>query len=241
MASRERGRGSGDPLGLYAFIPARSGSTRVPDKNTQTVGDRTLVQRAAAVGREAGCQVVVSTDSEAIWINACHAAPCALHKRLPHMANATAQIEDAIHHWMGSRHTVLADDDVVVLLQPTSPFRTAASVRACIELVRRGYDSALTINMGFRRNGRIRSHEDGALRVIWNAPNPLWRPRSQDVVQEPYENGAVYAFSAGHFRRTRCRMGGREAVVRMSQWEAFEIDTLEDLEVARALVGKVAA
>lgn len=226
---------------IVGFVPARGGSERIPGKNLQLVGGRSLVRRAVECAWEAGChEVVVSTDDDAIAVEA-HYCDAEVHERQARHASATAQIEDAIGDWLGTRLVPLAESDVVVLLQPTSPFRRPSTVEDCVRLVLEGYDSALSISMGHRRNGRIRSHVaadggQGPLKVIWNQPNPLWRPRSQDVVQEPYENGAVYAFSVGHWRRARCRMGGREAVVRMEQWEAWEIDTPGELAIARAMV-----
>ena len=225
---------------VIAFIPARAGSQRIQRKNLAEVGGVPLVARAVRTGLGAETRVVVSSDSASV-LSAADAAVSGrvwAHRRAREHAGPHAQIEDAIQHWVSRelRGFPLSPRDVIVLLQPTSPFRRVETVRECIRLVRdEGYDSALTITLAFRRNGRVRSHEDGTPRVIWNAPDPLWRPRSQDVRPEGYENGAVYAFTVEHFRRTRCRMGGREACVPISQWEAFEIDTPEDLDVARLI------
>ncbi len=238
-----------------AFIPARGGSDRVPGKNLQKVGDVSLAARAVLAGISSGMRAVMSSDVNGMfdavarevgyttWVASDASKEArdrparsrlAFHARPPDLAGPHSQIENAILHWM--RHAELEPSDVIVLLQPTSPFRRAETIRECVRLVsEEGYDSALTVTLDFHRDGRVRSHEDGTMRILWNHPDPLWRPRSQDVRPQGFENGCVYAFTVEHFRKTACRMGGREACVPISRWEAFEIDTPEDLEVARMI------
>lgn len=224
---------------VVAFIPARGGSTRVPRKNLALVDGKTLLERTLRAA-ETCDRVVVSTDDTAIAAiarNRWHE----VHERPEQLAGSTAQIEPAIAHWL--RRADLAPTDTVVLLQPTSPFRRADTVRRCVDLVARGCDSALTVHHDPQRvhfSGRRRALYDEATgldlceRVIWDRPL-TWRPRSQDCAGDSVENGCVYAFTVAHFRATGCRMGGREGAVAISRWEAFEIDTPEDLAVARAL------
>jgi N-acylneuraminate cytidylyltransferase len=159
-----------------------------------------------------------------------------VHSRPADLAGPHSQIEEAIAHWMHRCDPVLNDEDVIALLQPTSPFRKPATVRECVRLVRAGYDSVTTVTLDHRNTGRLRSYKDGTALVRWNRPVDS-RPRSQDARRLGVENGCVWAFSAAHFRRTKLRQGGREAAVVTSWLEAFEVDTVEDLEIARALAG----
>lgn len=228
-----------------AFIPARGGSARIPRKNLATVGGVSLLERAIGHARDSGVcdRIVVSTDDEEI-AEVARANGCEVHERPAHLAGPHAQIEDAIAHWLHRQRRLLALTDCLVLLQPTSPFRRPETVRHCVELVRdKGCDSALAVLVDVRRaifSGRVRGLYDDATgtelakRVIWDRP-PTWRPRSQDVRGIGVEAGSVYAFSCEHFRTTHCRMGGREAIVRVSWLEAFEIDEPEDIRVANAL------
>lgn len=229
----------------YAFIPARGGSERIPLKNLAEVGGRSLVRRAIEATREpcpdaprliyAPWEVIVSTDSSAIAEHV-GGQQVTIHRRPANLAGPRSQIEEAVVHWMHRCDPVLDHGDVIVLIQPTSPFRKLETVRRCVELVRAGYDSATTVTLDSRNTGRLRSYEDGTPNVLWNRPVDA-RPRSQDARKSAIENGVCWAFTAEHFRRGKLRMGGRAAVVVTSWLEAFEIDTPEDLEIARALVG----
>lgn len=238
---------------VVAFIPARAGSTRIPNKNLATVGDEALVSRALRCAWDAGCdRVVVSTNSAEIGVRMITDAVARAaetnrprlaeyHSRPEALAGPHAQIEDAIAHWL--RRDSLSPDDVIVLLQPTSPFRKPETVRRCVDLVRGGCDSALAVTVDNHRAffwGRLRalydeaSGTDLAERVVWDRPLAS-RPRTQDLQPVAIETGSVYAFTAAHFRATGCRMGGREAIVRVPWLEALDIDTPEDLELARYL------
>lgn len=221
-----------------AFVPARGGSTRIPRKNLAEVGGRSLLQRAVDVGLATCDRVVVSTDDDEI-AGIAAGLGAEVHRR-PDARDG--QIEDVIAHWL--RREGLAPDDVIVLAQPTSPFRRAETVAECVRLVREhGCDSALAILTDVRRemfSGRLRARFDPATgtdiapRVIFDRPLS-YRPRSQDVHTVGVEAGSVYAFTVRHFRATGCRMGGRDAAVKVPWLEAFEVDCPVDLLAARAL------
>jgi CMP-N-acetylneuraminic acid synthetase len=225
-----------------AFIPARGGSQRIPCKNLALVGARSLLHRAINVAFDVPCiRVVVSTNDAEIR---CRALRVEIHDRPAELADAHAQIEDAIAHWLATAG--LADDDVIVLLQPTTPFRRAATVRRCIELVQSGAcESACTALMYTRNTGRVRGlydakrQRDVGQRVLWDRPVAT-RPRSQDAGQKAMEDGCCWAFTVRHFRATKNRMTDRStALVPCSELEALEIDYPSELEKARALAPHV--
>ena len=225
---------------VFTFIPARGGSARIPSKNLAEVGGYSLVRRACDCAWEAwpidgpDPTVIVSTDSDEVARAINDVAD--IHHRPESLAGAHSQIEEALAHWLHRCDPVLDDEDVLCLLQPTSPFRQPATVRECVRLVELGYDSATCVVLDSRNTGRMRSHVDGVLQTHWNRPITS-RPRSQEARRHVIESGLCWAFSVRHFRETKLRQGGREALVETSWLEAFEIDTPEDLAVARALVG----
>ena len=152
-----------------AFIPARGGSKRVPGKNLREVGGMPLLARAINAGLgimpvddvvsvEACASVVVSTDDDGIW-NVAHDMAVDRHERPPQLASDHAQIEDALSHWW----TRLDDKpDAIVLLQPTSPFRTAAHVREALRLLEvTGADSVVGVTVGHEPHfaGRLKPRE----------------------------------------------------------------------------------
>lgn len=237
-------------MSVVAFIPCRSGSKRIPRKNLQIVGGVSLLERAVDCARKAGIErIVISTDNANFPLrfeeHETKRAP-ELHVAGPPIHTDTAQIEDAIAHWL-ARATV-ADEDVITLLQCTTPFRRAATVRACVEWVRSGRDDVcVAVTRDVARvhfNGRVRGVFDDAqgcdvgYRVLWNNP-PSYRPRSQDCVNDGVDRGTCWAFRAGHFRATGFRMAPRTGAVFVTEVEALDIDTPGQLEHARVIAPHV--
>ncbi len=126
-------------------------------------------------------------------------------------------------------------DTVIAILQPTSPFRTPATVRECVRLVRSGkWNAACTVTEASAFGGRLKADEHGT-RFMRYAPAG-WRPRTQDVPRRwaGTENGCVYAFTRGHLKSKRHRLcDERTAAVVIDRWEALDIDSPADLEMAR--------
>ena len=244
-----------------AFIPARGGSKRVPGKNLREVGGVSLLARAINAGLgvmpvddvvsvEACASVVVSTDDDGIW-NVAHDMGVDRHERPPQLASDHSQIEAAVAHWW----TRLDDKpDAIVLLQPTSPFRTAAHVREALRLLEvTGADSVVGVTVGHEPHfaGRLKPREAGVIDVLGRATaggGPQWydfqpfrdvtadRPRTQDMRPMGTENGSIYAFRREHWERTGNRMGGHMVALPMTRLEGLDVDTEEDLAIANALV-----
>jgi CMP-N-acetylneuraminic acid synthetase len=63
----------------------------------------------------------------------------------------------------------------------------------------------------------------------------LERVASSSLGHLVYENGAVYAFTLEHWKRTRNRMGGDMRALVLHWSEAVDVDTPEDLDACRRL------
>ncbi len=229
-----------------AVIPARGGSKRVPGKNLAMVGGSTLLDRA--IRAASACdQTVVSTDDLKILGDA-RMSGVWMHPRLPAHATDSAQLEDVIDDVLASIDRVGAEThgigiDAIVLLQPTSPFRTAEHVAEALRILREtGCDSVVSVTQQHSLhpvfNGNIAARDKGphtrpADRYVPREKGS--RPASQSLGHLVYENGAIYAFTRRHWNATRNRMGGDMRALVMHWGEAVEIDTPEDLEAARRM------
>ena len=122
--------GSSD-VSAVALVPARAGSTRLPGKNVKPLAGRPLLAWSIAAAQESGLfdAVVVSTDDEHIAeiSRECGAEVPGLRPK--DMAGSTSpDIE-----WVAYTLDLLASRgrrfDLFSILRPTSPFRTAATIR----------------------------------------------------------------------------------------------------------------
>jgi len=116
---------------VIALIPARSGSTRVPGKNIRPLGEHPLIAYtiAAAAGSGLFGAVVVSTDDEETAAVARHYGAEVPFLRPAALAGATSPDIDWVEHALDELEAAGRRFECFALLRPTSPFRTADTIR----------------------------------------------------------------------------------------------------------------
>lgn len=112
---------------ILAIIPARGGSKRLPGKNIRLLGDRPLIvwsiQSAFEIAEEI-CDVLVTTDDKDIARVATDAGALVPWLRPSELASDTASSVDVCLHALEWYEENVQEVDGLLLLQPTSPFRT---------------------------------------------------------------------------------------------------------------------
>lgn len=111
---------------VLAVITARGGSKRVPRKNLRKIGDQTLLERTvqAALNAETVGRCVLSSDCSKIIEEALDYGCDVPFVRPSELATDSAKSEDVLEHALDN----LPGFDWVLLLQPTSPFRTSGDI-----------------------------------------------------------------------------------------------------------------
>lgn len=118
-----------------AFVPARAGSSRVPDKNVREVAGHPMIAYTIAAARASGVfdAVIVSTDSPRYAAIARHYGAEVPFLRPDEFA--TTDSPDIA--WLDHLLRTLADQgrayDVFSILRPTSPLRSAATIVRAME------------------------------------------------------------------------------------------------------------
>jgi CMP-N-acetylneuraminic acid synthetase len=180
---------------LYAFgvIPARGGSKGLPGKNLRTLGALSLIGHAVASAREAGrlTRVIVSTDSEAIAEEARRHGAEVPFRRPGELASDEAGIVPVLQHavrWLESTGTT---PDVIVTLQPTSPFRVGADIDATISKVAEtGADSAQTLSEASYHPYFMKTLDGDVTHALFEEGYRYVRRQDAPAVYQP--SGAVY-------------------------------------------------
>lgn len=134
---------------VFGIIPARGGSRRLPGKNLRVLGRTSLLGHAVASAREASAldRFIVSTSSVEIADEARRHGAEVPFLRPQELATDDAPMVLVLQHavrWLEASAGVVPD--LVVTLQPTSPFRTGADIdRTVQKVVRTDADSAQTV------------------------------------------------------------------------------------------------
>jgi CMP-N,N'-diacetyllegionaminic acid synthase len=212
------------------IIPARGGSKGIPRKNLRVVAGKPLIVWSidAALAAKSVDRLIVSTDDDQI-------AEVALQwsaevvRRPPELAGDTASSESALLHVMDAlRQHERYEPDLILFLQPTSPYRWASDIDGAVNLLLQGgYDSVFSA-CPEHFTGRWSLGTD-----LCASPlnfDPAHRPRRQDRPVEYLENGSIYVFRSQILRELGARMGGRIGLFAMPAERSHQIDGIEDLE-----------
>lgn len=223
-----------------ALIPARGGSKGIPGKNLARVGGMSLLGRAIRCAMDAGIfdAVVVSTDDAAIAEEASRAGASVPFMRPAPLATDTAPVIETVTDALARLEASGAVRfDLVALLEPTSPLRTAAIVRDVVAIAERDpYDAALSVSVvpaRFHPRKQFREEADGRLvHVTDDGPALITR---QQLTPTFVRNGMCYATRRGALDRGTGVLGNVTGYV-LVDGPIVNIDDPDDLELARRLI-----
>ncbi len=224
-----------------AIIGARGGSKSVPGKNIADLAGQPLIAwTVQAALRSHVERTIVTTDDPAI-ADAARAAGAELpFVRPAELAGDETPGTDPVLHaveWLEQHEGYRPD--VVVSLQPTSPFRTAEDIDAAIALlVERDADSVVSVTPADSHPYWVkRRTADGWLvPFLSEAPATF---RRQDLPEALALNGAIYLARRSVLLKTRGWYTGRTAAYIMPPERSVDVDTAWDLRVARLLAASV--
>ncbi|HYS36315.1 MAG TPA: acylneuraminate cytidylyltransferase family protein [Pseudonocardiaceae bacterium] len=181
---------------VVSVVPARGGSVGFPGKNLALFLGHPLVATAVRVGLDSTDRVLVSTDDERIG-RVAREAGAELVRRPAELAGPASRTVDAVRHAIDDQE--LPDDTIVVLLQPTSPLRTAADVEECLRLHgNRPTGSVVQVTEEDHHPWKSCVLVDGTLQPVRDWAD-LEAPR-QSLPMALRPTGGVYVLSAGDLR-----------------------------------------
>lgn len=213
------------------IIPARGGSTRIPQKNLAPLAGSPLIAHTirAALEAETLDGVWVSTDDPAIGA-AARSFGAQVIWRPPELATAEAPTEPALQHAVQEIERAGGQPvGAVVLLQATSPLRAAHRIDEAVRLQRQtGCDAVVSVVQDIHYYFLGQVDDAGRLQVGYDPANRL---RTQDIPPRYRENGAIYVTARHQLMDRGCRMGGDTRAVIMEAWESIDIDDPLDLQI----------
>lgn len=225
---------------VLAVIPARGGSKGVPYKNLKPLGDKPLLAWSVEAAKNAKrvTRCVVSTDDQKIVDAAKAAGADVPFTRPPELATDSARSLPVMVHALDALEKLGQTFDVAVMLQPTTPYRTAADLDGALELLERtGADSVISVvDVGAWHPARMKYLEGDRLIDPPFCEREENQPR-QELPPMYIRNGAIYAtkvsvLRGGSFKGKDCR-----AWV-MPEQRSVNIDTASDFAMAEWQLGR---
>jgi len=222
---------------VLAIIPARGGSKRLPNKNLLRLAGKPLVTWTIEAALESGVctEVIVTSDSRDV-LDLAQASGTKTRERPPELATDTSPTVDAVIDAIDHLEHLGLRYDVALLLQPTSPLRTAADIAGAYAQYRTQPASNLVsvcaIDHPIEWTGKIDSR--GRLLELDIQPGR----RSQDYPPRYRLNGAIYLAPITPLRAARTFIGPDVRAFVMPRLRSFDIDTAADFAVCEALLAR---
>lgn len=240
LCERAKHRQAVITLRILAVIPARGGSKRLPGKNVRPLGGKPLIVWSIDAARDIPeiCDTLVSTDDPEIAKVAADAGAFVPWLRPPELASDAAQSVDVALHALARYEDERGRVDGVLLLQPTSPFRTRESIRRGIHLFESGgREPVLGVSPIHVHPLRTFRMQDGFLVSLVDEHGGT--RDSKDAAPEYVTNGAFYLVTPEHLRSKRSFIGERTLpLIIDSAEEGLDIDTMFDFAVAECIAGR---
>jgi N-acylneuraminate cytidylyltransferase len=224
---------------LLALVPARGGSKRVPNKNVRELGGKPLISWTigAALGVPEIVDVLVSTDSKKIAEVAKESGALVPWLRPAELASDTATSMDVCLHaldWYENEKSIV---DGIILLQPTSPFRTTSTIKRGIALfAKSSHRPVVSFSPAASHPMWCYQITDTGIKPF--IPGTEKPTRSQDLPPAYMLNGALYIASSKYLRHHRSFIGDdTQPLVINDGKELLDIDTEWDWQLAVYLNG----
>jgi CMP-N,N'-diacetyllegionaminic acid synthase len=234
-------------LKVLGIITARGGSKGIPGKNLKPLGGRPLLAYTVDAARASGAldRVILSTEDPAI-ADAARALGC----EVPFMRPAELSRDETPHlpviqhaaEWM--REHAGYHPDAVMILQPTSPLRSADDIAAAARLLASsGADSVVSVTevTAHAHPMRMLRVDERGEAVLFATGEPVRRRinRRQDLPPAWVMNGAIYACRTGAlFAAEPSLYGDRVVAYAMPAERSVSIDDYEDWAAAERSLAK---
>lgn len=224
---------------VYCFIPARGGSKGIPGKNLKPLHGIPLVDLSVLSAYHSGIfeKIFVSSNDDSI-ISSVKRLPASSDsgkiftiKRPDSISGDLSTTEQAIFHFIDNIEEI-EDDDIIFLLQPTSPFRHKNLINNFYNnFLESGYKSGFTAS-------RVTP-------FLWKNNNPVYdllnRKMRQDIRDEEFfmhEDGNLYCFYKNNFCKFKNRINNPCFIYVNNEINSLQIDTNLDMIMCQSVAMK---
>lgn len=230
-------------MSYVAFVPARSGSIRVPGKNIKLLAGKPLVIHTleAFINADKVDKVIFSTDSEEYWELAkshIQSDKLVLDFRSHDNAGNKVKIFDYLKN---NYQNIFESDDVFLMGLPTAPLRNHRHVNEAISLFEKKKKAIFSATeYGFSIAFAFNLDDDGTwLPALEESPMLTGNTRSQDQKTAYHPNGAIYIRDASDLSKPSLLTLYHDALpYLMRREDSVDIDNEIDFLIAETLISR---
>ena len=218
---------------ILAIIPARAGSKGVPGKNHLPIAGRPLVSWTFAAAKACPLldEIICSTNDTLVG-QAARKDGIEMVKRPARLAADKTPMLDVLLHVLAYVERQGKRFDYIVLLQPTSPLRTAADITRAVKLaVTNRANNLASITPVALRPGLLvvgTKQKTGVFSTV-SLLKKQADVRRQEAPQLAVVNGAIYVYKRS-FIRPGAKLNAPDVGLVLAQNHTLDIDTWQDVK-----------
>lgn len=228
---------------VLAIIPAREGSKRVPQKNFRAFADTTLVDLTIKQAQESSLITlcVVSSDSQNVLDIASQYSDIIALKRPLEFSNDLSPAIDYVRHALKKCESNVSPFDMVVILQPSSPFRSSSDIDTCIQLLSNHQEASSCVSVVKVEHmvHPVKLKKLNGIKLEPYIEEEAGRFASQELPEVYVRNCAVYATWRKDLEIRNDVIGMHSIAHVMQEFSSIDINTMLDFEFAEHLYRKM--
>jgi len=218
-------------------IPARGGSKGIPHKNIKPLAGKPLIYYTIDVARQivSDEDICVSTDDLEIIKSVENYGLKVPFVRPLELATDTAGTYEVLLHALDFYEQQGKHFDVMLLLQNTSPFRTAQHVKEALSLYRPDVDMVVSVNESKTNPYYNCFEEDGDGFLNKTLDSSVFTRRQDAPITYEY-NGAIYVVNTEQLKKMPLGKFSRRVKYVMDELHSVDLDNMIDWKFAEFLI-----
>ena len=224
-------------MNILVIIPARGGSKGIPHKNVKELNGKPLICYGIDAARQLTTDenICVSTDDDVI-IKVVEDYGLKVHfKRPAELATDCAGTNGVLLHALEFYEKQGRKYDVVVLLQPTSPFRETKSLKEAVALYTSDIDMVVSVKEA-ATNPYYNSFEEDAEGLLVISKGDGTIERRQDAPKVWEFNGTIYVINSTRLKEVGLSKLNRIRKYVMDDLHSIDIDSMFDWYMAEKVI-----
>lgn len=216
------------------IIPARAGSKRLPNKNLKLLDGKPLIMHSVEIARKIfdDNEICVSTDSSEIRTIVEKSGLEVPFLRPKNLAQDDSTTEDALLHALSYYEEIGYNPDIVVLLQPTSPFRKTKHIKDIIKQFNKKIDMVVCVKEA-KSNPYFNLYEENKDGLLKKSKKGNFT-RFQDCPKVWEINGSIYVINTISLKKKGYKNFDKIGKYQINEpIYSIDIDTDDDWELAK--------
>ena len=219
---------------LLYLIPARGGSKGLPGKNIKKLNGKALINHSIDFARNftSDKNICLTTDSSEVIECALGNNYIAPFKRPDVLSNDTASSNEVILHALNYYESKGLHFDLLVLLQPTTPFRKKEDLRNMINMWDEDFDLMVSVKES-KDSPYFNLFEENEKNYLIKSKESK-STRRQDGPKVYAVNGSLYIYNIESFKKNS--INNIKKYIMNEPIYSIDIDNHLDWEVAEAVI-----